>query len=80
VFKPLRYGMDFLARFDPKTNTEREWLSRLVFLESVAGIPGMVAGFQRHFKSLRSLEDDRGWIHHLLQEAENERMHLFLMM
>jgi hypothetical protein len=36
----------------------------------------MVAGSMRHFKSLRSLERDHGWIHTLLEEAENERMHL----
>jgi threonyl-tRNA synthetase len=56
---------------------ERKWLDRLVFLETVAGIPGMVGGMHRHMRSLRTLEEDRGWIHHLLQEAENERMHLF---
>jgi hypothetical protein len=40
----------------------------------------MVAGMQRHLRSLRTLEHDNGWIHHLLQEAENERMHLFIFM
>jgi len=49
---------------------------RLIFLESVAGVPGMVAAQHRHFRSLRSLERDYGWIHTLLEEAENERMHL----
>jgi hypothetical protein len=49
---------------------------RLIFLESVAGVPGMVAAQHRHFKSLRLLERDYGWIHTLLEEAENERMHL----
>jgi len=29
-----------------------------------------------HLKSLRKMEDDRGWIKTLLDEAENERMHL----
>ena len=29
-----------------------------------------------HLKSLRKMEDDRGWIKLLLEEAENERMHL----
>jgi len=43
----------------------------------VAGVPGMIGGMQRHMRSLRTLERDHGWIHHLLQEAENERMHLF---
>ena len=23
------------------------------------------------------MREDKGWIHHLLEEAENERMHLF---
>jgi len=36
----------------------------------------MVAGMNRHMKSLRTLREDSGWIHHLLEEAENERMHL----
>ena len=29
-----------------------------------------------HLRSLRKMEDDRGWIKVLLEEAENERMHL----
>jgi threonyl-tRNA synthetase len=33
--------------------TEKEWLRRIIFLESVAGVPGMVAGMSRHMKSLR---------------------------
>ncbi len=49
---------------------------RLIFLESVAGVPGMVAAQHRHFRSLRHLSRDYGWIHTLLEEAENERMHL----
>ena len=51
---------------------------RLIILESIAGVPGMVAGSVRHFRSLRSLERDHGWIHTLLEEAENERMHLLI--
>ena len=57
---------------------ERHWLDRVIFLETIAGVPGMIAGMQRHLRSLRTLEPDNGWIHHLLQEAENERMHLFI--
>jgi hypothetical protein len=37
----------------------------------------VAAGF-RHFKSLRSLRRDYGWIPTLLEEAENERMHLLV--
>ena len=36
----------------------------------------MVAGMLVHLKSLRKMEDDKGWIKILLEEAENERMHL----
>ncbi|WP_150911228.1 alternative oxidase [Marinobacter halotolerans] len=49
---------------------------RAVVLETVAAVPGMVAGNIQHLKSLRRLKDDDGWIHTLLAEAENERMHL----
>ena len=45
-------------------------------LETVAAVPGMGAGMLLHLKSLRKLQDDRGWIKILLDEAENERMHL----
>lgn len=41
-----------------------------------AGVPGMVGGMLRHMRSLRSMRRDNGWIHTLLEEAENERMHL----
>jgi hypothetical protein len=33
--------------------TEDQWLRRFIFLESIAGVPGMVAGMCRHMKSLR---------------------------
>ena len=42
----------------------------------VAGVPGMVGGMLRHLRSLRDMKRDHGWIHTLLEEAENERMHL----
>ncbi len=49
---------------------------RAVILETVAAVPGMVAGMLNHLKSLRKMQEDRGWIKILLDEAENERMHL----
>ena len=60
----------------PYQMSERKWLIRFVFLESVAGVPGMVAGMLRHLHSLRRLKRDNGWIETLLEEAYNERMHL----
>ena len=49
---------------------------RAVVLETVAAVPGMVGGMLNHLKSLRRMQDDRGWIKVLLDEAENERAHL----
>ncbi|GBL50406.1 inducible alternative oxidase 2 [Candidozyma auris] len=55
---------------------ENKWLTRIIFLESVAGVPGMTAAFIRHLHSLRLLKRDKAWIETLLDEAYNERMHL----
>ncbi|MFT3735078.1 MAG: alternative oxidase [Rhodocyclaceae bacterium] len=49
---------------------------RAVVLETVAAVPGMVAGTLQHLRALRNMCDDRGWVRQLLDEAENERMHL----
>lgn len=76
----LRNTFDLFSRYNPDKMNERDWLLRILVLETVAGVPGMVAGAHRHLRSLRTLEHDNGWIHHLLQEAENERMHLFIFM
>ncbi len=51
---------------------------RAVVLETIASVPGMVGGFFQHLKSLRFIRDDKGWIKALLDEAENERMHLLI--
>jgi hypothetical protein len=67
----LRWGMDLVTgyRHPPpgKENdvrfrmTEQKWLTRFVFLESVAGVPGMVGGMLRHLRSLRRMKRDNGW-------------------
>ncbi len=49
---------------------------RAVVLETVAAVPGMVGGMLQHLKAIRHIRDDQGWIRELLDEAENERMHL----
>lgn len=49
---------------------------RAVVLETVAAVPGMVGGLLQHLTALRHIREDRGWIRTLLDEAENERMHL----
>lgn len=68
----LRWGMDFVTGYQsqPATNdalskrsimTEEKWITRFIFLESVAGVPGMVAGMLRHLKSIRRMRRDHGW-------------------
>ena len=52
---------------------------RAVVLETIAGVPGMVAGMLMHFKSLRAMKTGYGkHIREMLAEAENERMHLMI--
>ncbi|GAA5937637.1 alternative oxidase [Sporobolomyces koalae] len=60
--------------------TVDQWMARILFLESIAGVPGFTAGILRHLRSLRLMKRDGGWINTLLQEAENERMHLLTFM
>ncbi|KAJ6703830.1 UBIQUINOL OXIDASE 3 MITOCHONDRIAL [Salix viminalis] len=55
---------------------ERRHMCHAVLLETVAAVPGMVGGMLLHCKSLRRFEQSGGWIKALLEEAENERMHL----
>ena len=50
-----------------------------MMLETVAAVPGMVGGMLLHLKSLRKFQHSGGWIKALLEEAENERMHLMTM-
>jgi ubiquinol oxidase len=54
----------------------RRYGHRAVVLETVAAVPGMVGGALQHLRALRRMESDQGWIRQLLDEAENERMHL----
>jgi len=77
----LRWGTDLATgyRHDasrPYIMSERKWLVRFIFLETVAGVPGMVAGMLRHLRSLRVMKRDNGWIETMLEDAYNERMHL----
>ena len=63
-------------RFLADTFFAKRYGHRAVVLETVAAVPGMVGGMMNHLKSLRLMRDDDGWIKTLLDEAENERMHL----
>ena len=68
LVKSLRVPMDLFF--------QRRHASHALLLETVAAVPGMVGGMLLHLRSLRRFEHSGGWIRALLEEAENERMHL----
>ncbi|KAL2611437.1 hypothetical protein R1flu_023129 [Riccia fluitans] len=70
--KALRLPTDLFFR--------KRYGCRAMMLETVAGVPGMVGGMMLHLRSLRRFEHSGGWIKALLEEAENERMHLMTFM
>jgi len=88
LIQPVRYltmtQTDYFAksmtkffRFFADTFFAKRYGHRAVVLETVAGVPGMVAGMLVHLRSLRTHKRGYGpLIRRLLAEAENERMHL----
>lgn len=70
-------SMTMFFRFWADIFFRKRYGHRAVVLETIAGVPGMVAGMLVHMKSLRRLQRGNGtMIHELLAEAENERKHL----
>ena len=70
-------SMTKFFRFFADTFFAKRYGHRAVVLETVAGVPGMVAGMILHMKSLRKMKTGYGPdIREMLAEAENERMHL----
>jgi len=69
-------GFTKMLRFFADTFFAKRYGNRAIVLETVAAVPGMVGATLTHLKSLRRMKDDEGWIRTLLDEAENERMHL----
>lgn len=72
----VAFGFVKLLRFVADRFFAERYGHRAVVLETVAAVPGMVGGLLQHLKALRHIRDDEGWIRELLDEAENERMHL----
>ena len=72
----VAFGFVKLLRFCADTFFARRYGHRAVVLETVAAVPGMVGATLTHLKCLRRMCDDHGWIKTLMDEAENERMHL----
>ena len=65
----MRFGFDTFSGYKMQlkmgTLDEKAVLTRCIFLETVAGVPGFAAGMIRHLSSLRKMERDHGWIHTL---------------
>ncbi|MDA9917380.1 alternative oxidase [Gammaproteobacteria bacterium] len=77
ISNSFAYSMTKFFRFIADTFFAKRYGHRAVVLETVAGVPGMVAGVWMHFKSLRAMKAGYGeQIREMLDEAENERMHL----
>lgn len=74
----LRRAYDLMTGYTFGLRSENAMVRRVVILETVAGVPGIVGAAIRHLRSLRTLSRDYGFIHTLLEEAENERMHLMM--
>ena len=75
----VAYGLTMSFRWFADTFFAKRYGHRAVVLETVAGVPGMVAGMWIHLKSLRKMKTGYGPdIRTLLAEAENERMHLMI--
>lgn len=72
----IAFGFVKLLRFFADTFFAKRYGHRAVVLETVAAVPGMVGGLLQHLKALRQIRDDEGWVKELLEEADNERMHL----
>ena len=65
-----------LLRIIADTFFAKRYGHRAIVLETVAAVPGMVGATATHLRCLRRMVDDDGWIRTLMEEAENERMHL----
>ena len=72
----LALGFTKLLRVCADTFFAKRYGHRAIVLETVAAVPGMVGAMFTHLSCLRRMRDDEGWIRTLMEEAENERMHL----
>lgn len=72
----LAYGITRSLRLLADTFFAKRYGNRAIVLETIAAVPGMVGGALIHLRCLRRMREDHGWIRALMDEAENERMHL----
>ena len=72
----VAYSLVKFFRFFADTFFQKRYGNRAIVLETVAAVPGIVGGALQHLWCLRKIKDDHGWIKQLLEEADNERVHL----
>jgi hypothetical protein len=74
--KAVRFLFDIATGWKNENVTVTNIMNRVIYLETIAAVPGMVAAIIRHFRSLRTMQPDGGMLQMFLEEANNERMHL----
>jgi len=74
--KLLRFFFDTATRWNVGEITKKKVMLRTIYLETIAAVPGFVGAMIRHFRALRTMKRDGGWTNTLLEEAENEKLHL----
>ncbi|KTD40631.1 alternative oxidase [Legionella parisiensis] len=75
AFSLVKFFRFFADRF-----FQKRYGNRAIVLETVAAVPGIVEAALVHLGCLRKIKNDEGWINTLLDEAENERIHLITFM
>lgn len=70
------FGFTKVLQFFADVCFAKRYGHRAIVLETVAAVPGMVGATITHLRCLRYMVPDHGWIRTLMEEAENERMHL----
>jgi ubiquinol oxidase len=76
----IAFGLVKFFRFFADTFFQKRYGNRAIVLETVAAVPGMVGAGLLHLRCLRKIKNDEGWIKTLMDEADNERMHLITFM
>jgi hypothetical protein len=69
----VRFLFDAVSLWNTGEITQAKVLRRVIFLETVAGIPGFVAAMNRHFKSLRNFTRDGGMLNMFLDGTSTVR-------
>lgn len=72
----IALGLVKFFRFFADSFFQKRYGNRAIVLETVAAVPGMVGAALLHLRCLRKIQNDSGWIKKLLDEADNERIHL----